>query len=129
MPQLSKGGKWVFGWVIIGEKGEIRIPHDACLEYGFEDGMRVGFTNGSRRSGGFAMGNAHALLNSKIQTRLIAYGIIEKDQMVILPKELGAKPLENYLAVRGSGLALGFIQQGPIFEIAQEYQGIEMFTP
>lgn len=26
MPRLVKGGKWVYGWVVIGPKGEMTIP-------------------------------------------------------------------------------------------------------
>jgi len=29
MPQLVKGGKWVFGWVIVGFQGELTIPPEA----------------------------------------------------------------------------------------------------
>jgi len=28
MPQLVKGRKWVFGWVVVGQQGEVRIPPD-----------------------------------------------------------------------------------------------------
>jgi len=26
MPQLAKGGKWVFGWVVLGQNYELSIP-------------------------------------------------------------------------------------------------------
>jgi hypothetical protein len=51
MPQLVKGGKWVFGWVAVGLKGELMIPPEAWREYGFRIGDEVTFLPGSRSSG------------------------------------------------------------------------------
>ncbi len=56
MPQLEKGGKWVFGWVMVWEQGEILIPPEACVEYGFEPGEALVLTRGSQPSGGFGPG-------------------------------------------------------------------------
>ncbi len=47
---------------------------------------------------------------------------------VILPKTLAIQPGERLLVVRGSGLALGFLQQGPIYEEAQHHPQIEVFA-
>ena len=55
MPQLVKGGKWVYGWVIVGLQGELTIPPEAWHEYGFRTGDEVTFLPGSRRSGGFGL--------------------------------------------------------------------------
>ena len=33
MPQMSKGGKYIFGWVQIREHGEITFPAQAIEEY------------------------------------------------------------------------------------------------
>jgi hypothetical protein len=65
MPQLVKGGKWVFGWVIVGQRREIQIPPEACAEYGFQTGGRVLLLSGSRRSGGSALGGTRRLLKPK----------------------------------------------------------------
>ena len=35
MQQLVKGGKWVFGWIIVSPGGEVQIPPNAFAEYGF----------------------------------------------------------------------------------------------
>jgi len=98
MPQLTKGGKWVFGWGIVGQEGEIRIPPEAYSECGFQPGEPVIFILGSQRSGGFGV------------------------------KTLAIQPGERLLVVRGSGLALGFLQQGPIYEEAQHHPQIEVFA-
>jgi hypothetical protein len=47
MPQLAKGGKWVFGWVVVGKRRSITIPPDAYREHGFRPGDEVVFLRGS----------------------------------------------------------------------------------
>ena len=47
MPQLSKGGKWIFGWVVVDDTRKIRIPPEAFGEYGFRMGEGVLFTTWS----------------------------------------------------------------------------------
>jgi len=78
MPQLVKGRKWGFGWVVVGQQGEVRIPPETYSEY--------------------------------------------------RPKTLAIQPGERLLAVRGSGLALGFLQQGPMYEEALLHPEIEVFS-
>lgn len=43
MPRLLKGGKWVFGWTVVGPQRELTIPPEAQREYGFRVGSRVLF--------------------------------------------------------------------------------------
>jgi len=66
MPQLVKGGKWVFGWAVVGPGGGIRIPPQAYAEYGFQPGERVLFLHGSQRSGGFGIGRPETLAQAQI---------------------------------------------------------------
>ena len=33
MPQLVKGGKYIFGWSKVGKEGKIKIPPEAYEEY------------------------------------------------------------------------------------------------
>lgn len=127
MPQLVKGGKWVFGWVIVGASREIQIPPDAFTEYGFQSGETVFITHGSQRSGGFGLGRAEKLKNSPLQSRVLGQAIITKDKRVVLPKEVNVKPNERLLAIRGSGKALGFVQQGSIYEEALKHSTLETF--
>ena len=129
MPQLSKGGKWIFGWVVVNENRKIRIPPEAFSEYGFCSGEVVLFTHGSRTSGGFSLGRQTILLkNEKINIRSIAKGILEENMVIYLPPAIDAQPGERLLAVRGSRFALGFIQRGPIYTTALHHTDIEVFT-
>lgn len=131
MPQLVKGGKWIFGWAVVGTDRKIRIPPEAFVEYGFQTGEEVLFLPGSRRSGGFSIGRPESLAQSKIplEKRSIGRGRIEEGGQVVLPSETGAVPGRRLLVGRGSGVALGFIQQGPIFEEALRHGEVLTFTP
>lgn len=55
MPQLNKGGKYVFGISVIRPDLTIHIPPQALLEYGAtRDGKVIIFT-GSKITGGFCI--------------------------------------------------------------------------
>ena len=127
MPQLSKGGKWIFGWVVVGHNREIRIPPEACLEYGFQAQDDVLFTRGSRPSGGFGLGSRQTLAGKPVLPRVFAQGILSGQGRVILPQAVETQPGERLLIGHGSGLALGFLQRGPIHEEALYHPELEFF--
>ena len=117
MPQLAKGGKWVFGWVVINADRHIRIPQDAWSEYGFEAEQEAMFLKGSNTSGGFAIGAAERI--PEILTgRRLGTGRFRSDRIIQIPPDIDVEPWQKLLAVRGSGHALGFLTRGPIFELA-----------
>jgi bifunctional DNA-binding transcriptional regulator/antitoxin component of YhaV-PrlF toxin-antitoxin module len=117
MPQLEKGGKWVFGWVVVQPGKKITVPSEAYREYGFQAGEEIVFTRGSRRSGGFGIGRA-AKFPTLLRQRTLALGRMGKKGQVVLPLEVELQVGDRLLAVRGSGYALGFLAQGSICEKA-----------
>lgn len=127
MPQLAKGGKWVFGWVTVGPQREVVIPADAFAEYGFRVGEPVRFLRGSRRSGGFSVGRLERLAMAKIDlsSRVFGQGTVGSGGKVQVPEGVGVEPGTRLLVVRGSGLALGFLQRGPIYEEALSHPELE----
>jgi hypothetical protein len=127
MPQLVKGGKWVFGWCIVGPESETQIPPEAYAEYGFQSGERVVIIRGSQRSGGVSIGHQENIKNSPVKLRFIGEATIDVLGQITLPTEANIQPGERLLAVRGSNLALGFVQGGPIFEEALKHPEIETF--
>lgn len=130
MPQLVKGGKWVFGWTVVGPAGQVRIPPEAYSEYGFQSGEPIVFVRGSRTSGGLGVSRQEKLAKSRLaQTnRLLGEGRIDEKGQVIFPPESGVQPGERLLVVRGSGMALGFIQRGRIYEEALNHLELETFS-
>lgn len=129
MSQLAKGGKWVFGWSIVGPGREIQIPPEAYHEYGFQPGEEVFLAPGSQRSGGFGIGRQEKLTASILQSRFIGQFNIGAGGQVALPSAAGVHPGDRLLVVRGSGLALGFVQRGPIYAEAMGHPELEVFLP
>jgi len=131
MPQLVKGGKWVFGWVIVGLQGELAIPPAAWVEYGFQAGEEAIFLSGSRTSGGFGLSTSRLLAQAAglLQTRALARGSIGQRGQIVIPATVGIWPGDRLLVVRGSGRALGFLARGPIYDEALKHPELEIFRP
>jgi hypothetical protein len=132
MPRLVKGAKWTYGWVVIGPKGEIAIPPEAWREFGFQPGEEAVFTLGSRRSGGFAVSTL--ALMAEVREKMVGAELRELgrgqfgDGWVTVPPEVGVKPGDRLLAVRGSRYGLGFVARGPIYEEALRHSALEVFV-
>jgi hypothetical protein len=126
MPQLAKRGKWVFGWVTVGGRRTITMPPEAYREYGFRASEEVFFLRGSRRSGGFSIGRAEKI-PALFEKRILARGRVARGGRVNLPPATGTRLGDRLLVVRGSGLALGLVAQGPIYEEALKHPELEVF--
>ena len=150
MPQLVKGGKYVFGWSKVGTNGKIMIPNEAVEEYRlmkYETGILI---PGSKTSGGFGLSALDSLKQSplgdliKEHTRALSEGNmievkgkiysrvkIHRDGSITVPVEIlekyGIKPGDHILSVRGSNFALGFIVRGPIIDEARKHPDIREF--
>ena len=125
MPRLVKGAKWTYGWAIVSTEHTITIPPEAWREYGFRAGNEALFAPGSRRSGGFALSTPALMAqgaqrHGRAMLRILCRGEFGEGQ-VVLPAEIGAKPGDRLLAVRGSRYGLGFVAQGPIYEEALKH--------
>jgi len=127
MPQLEKGGKWVFGWVVVRPGIKITVPPEAYREYGFQVGEEILFTRGSQRSSGFGIGRADKVL-ALLKKRVLARGRMGRKGQVALPPEVSVRVGDRLLAVLGSGLALGFLAQGPIYEAALKHPELEVLV-
>lgn len=132
MPQLVKGAKWCFGWVVVTPMLRLTIPPEAWDEYRFQPGDDALFFPGSRTSGGYGLSTPHLVsefsnnLTGEFSDRSIARGRFGNG-VVQLPPELSLKPGERLLAVRGSGLALGLLTKGLIFAEACKHPDLEIF--
>ncbi len=128
MPQLVKGGKWVFGWTIVGKNSELAVPLTAFVEYGFQPRETVFILRGSRSSGGFSIGRSEKLDGSPLHCRIIGQSTIDDDGRLKLPAVVSILQGESLLVVRGSGLALGFLRHGLVYEEALLHPEIEVFS-
>ncbi len=155
MPQIVKGGKYIFGLSIIRKNGEIRIPDEALLEYGLVTNERVILISGSKTSGGFGVIRKENLEQSKLKIvliqnpklasfqidegsiikfkeRLFSWVPFHKNGLIVLPRatlqafEINAG--DHLFAARGSGLAIAMIIKGPIIEEAKKHPEIRVFS-
>ena len=131
VPQLVKGGKWLFGWVIVGGQGELTIPPEARGEYGFQSGEEAVFVPGSRSSGGFGLSTPRLLarMSGPLPVRILARGRIGEHGQTVVPPALRMRSGARLLAVRGSGRALGFVARGSIYDEALLHPELEVLRP
>lgn len=143
MPQLAKGGKFVYGWSRVGKRGEIAVLPAAAAEYRLRPGETVVLVPGSRTSGGFGLARTEALRRSRLaavlqdeagapaapgKTRSCFRTVLDEKGLSVPAAVLarfGVRPGSRLLLVRGSGLALGFIVRGPLVEEAARHPRLE----
>jgi hypothetical protein len=148
MPQLEKGGKYVFGWSAVGEDGSVPLPEEARAEYGLAPGERLVLTSGSRTSGGFNVGKLTKLARSPLRAvlddhpelgspdgsespiaawkarrccclSLGANGRIAPSEAALAT--FGVRPGDRLLCIRGSNLAFVLVVRGPLVELAKRH--------
>ena len=154
MPQIVKGGKYVFGWSIVGKNGEIKIPGEAVEEYNFKPKNKVFIITGSKTSGGFSIVKVDKLRKSPLsivlekypelsnfelskddtisyRNRIYIWSEFSSNGSIILPiktlKLFGIKPGDHVLSIRGSNLGLGIAIKGPIINEAKKHGEIKIF--
>jgi hypothetical protein len=130
MHQMNKGGKWVFGWCVVGSTSKITIPPAAYAEYGFRHDEPVVFLRGSRRSGGFSFGQLEKLAEpaTLLLRCSIGQGAVQGNGQIAVPPGAHIQPGERLLSVRGSGYAVLFCTGGPIYEEVLKRSDIETFS-
>ena len=153
MPQLVKGGKYVYGWSEVYPEGKIVIPPEAYEDYGFQTGENIILIPGSRTSGGFSLTSSRLLEGSPLSAFLkeipqLSEFIVGEGTLIKHNKRVYSwlrmhnghiiaplPTLESYkvgagsllLSVRGSSLTLGFLTKGPLYELAHKHQNIAVF--
>ena len=145
MPQLVKGGKYIFGWSHVSDCGKICIPEEAQIEYNFQPSDKIIIISGSRASKGFAITKIDLIKKSQIfngisvHKELINFqdlqnGYIQDRNRIYTWSEvdthgyfnINEKSLKQYyvdlndnlLVGRGSGFTLSFIKTGSIVKEA-----------
>ncbi len=155
MPQVTKGGKYIFGWSKIGDDLGIRFPQTAIDEYSMTSEGRVFLISGSKKTGGFIVSRKGLLYNSKIgnilrgmpslcdyntnegefvkyKGRLYCWcGITGAGKLMLkngMMKTLGMKVGNKLLCIRGSNIAFCMGLKGELIERAMDYKGeIDLF--
>lgn len=150
MPQMNKGGKFIFGMSEIKENGVVQIPTQAISEYRIADEGKVYLFTGSKITGGFCVTRKGLLLPSKLghiltetpelmnytseQGEFIQYkgrsycwvNISDEGQIVLtekMMKFLNIRPTMRLLSIRSSDIAFTMGAKGPLLEKADNYEG------
>ena len=97
MPQMNKGGKFIFGKSLIRTDGTLRIPPQAMEEYHIADEGKVYLFTGSKITGGFCVTRKSLLHPSKL-------GHILDDTPPLLDYSAGSGEFIKY---KGAFLLLG----------------------
>ena len=156
MPQLNKGGKYVFGWSVIGAEGTIHFPTMALSEYNLTCEPEIIIFTGSKITGGFCVTNQRMLSSSKLKHiiddlpgltgehssdagqfisykgRSYAWLPLSKEGTIQLPKQtlkfLNLKAGDRLMSIRSSDIAFTMGAKGPLIEKGMNYPGqIEVF--
>ncbi len=150
MPQMHKGGKYIFGRSVIGEDGAVRLPPQAVSEYQMAAEGKVYLFTGSRSTGGFCVTRKGLLAPSKIgrilaenpdllgytlergafipyKGRFYCWTDISADGRILLSQEmmdfLKVSPGDALLSIRSSDIAFTMGAKGPLLEKARNYGG------
>ena len=156
MPQLVKGGKYVFGWSKIQPDGSIQIPEEAVWEYNYSSGEKVIIMSGSKTSGGFIIARKSVmeqtilseilvknpdLADYKIEKgktirfgkRHLCWTEINGKGVISLPPETlekyGVQTGDRLLSGRGSYAGVAMIARGPIVDEALNHPELSVFAP
>lgn len=146
MPQLNKGGKFVFGLSELHGDLSVVIPPQAFKEYHVEEDDSLIIFTGSKSSGGFCVTSERMLGQSELskilaeepslrnpESEWMAYkgrkyrAVKRNGSMVLLTEEdlrtLGITIGDILMCVRSSDIAFTFMHHGPLMERSKNYQG------
>lgn len=150
MPQLNKGGKFVFGLSFIHDDFTIQFPTQALKEYRVLNDDKIIIFTGSKSTGGFCVTTYPLLSASKLshilhecpqlekqsipQGTLVTYkgrkyawlALKENGSVQFTPKlfeQLNLSAGNELLCIRSSDIAFTMGAKGPLLEKAHNYNG------
>lgn len=150
MPQLNKGGKFVFGFSLIHDDLTVQVPTQTLEEYRVLNDDKVIIFTGSKITGGFCVTTYPLLSASKLshilhecpqlekrtvpQGTLIQYkgrkyawlSLKENGSIQLTPqllKQLNLDVGNELLCIRSSNIAFTMGAKGPLLDKAHNFQG------
>lgn len=153
MPQLAKGGKFVYGWSPISPNGQVNLPPQVVQEYQLPSNGKLILMSSSKISGGFCVTSKAMLEHSQLSVilkdnpPLARYTLPEgktikykgrqycwvtmKDKSLWLSEETmrtyDVKSSDRLLSIRSSNIAFALIVKGPIISEAKKHSELETF--
>ena len=150
MPQMNKGGKFIFGESMIRPDGRVQLPPQAVDEYCIASEGKVYLFTGSKITGGFCVTRQGLLLPSKLghiltetpsllyyevsagtflpyKGRSYCWTAISAAGEITLTEEMMAflhlEPEMRLLSIRSSDIAFTMGAKGPLLEKAAQFDG------
>ena len=150
MPQMNKGGKFIFGASVIRPDGRVQLPPQAVDEYRIASEGKVYLFTGSKMTGGFCVTRQGLLLPSKLghiltgtpallnyeipagaflpyKGRAYCWAAISASGEIALSEEmlsfLHLEPDMRLLCIRSSDIAFTMGAKGPLLEKAAHFDG------
>ena len=150
MPQMNKGGKFVFGKSLVRDDLTVNIPEQAISEYDITSEKKVYLISGSKKTGGFIVTRKGLLYSSKIgnilkdnpdlcnysleegkfikyKGRLYCWIAISDSGAIQLTEDLmnilDISIGARLLAIRSSDIAFSMGAKGPLLEKAESFDG------
>ncbi len=122
MPQMNKGGKFIFGKSLIRDDLTIHLPTQALTEYNATAERKVYLFTGSKVTGGFCVTRKGLLEPSKLGHILTDNpALIQLNQQIL--DFLNLKIGMELLSIRSSDIAFTMGATGPLLERADNYEG------
>lgn len=148
MPQMNKGGKFIFGACEIHADGTVQFPAQAMEEYNITEEGKVYLFTGSKSTGGFCVTRKGLLQPSKLghileampqllhytakpgaffkyKGRAYCWTEVSKTGQIRLEEEmmafLSVKPGTRLLSIRSSDIAFTMGAKGPLLEKAERF--------
>lgn len=149
MPQMNKGGKFIFGESVIRPDGRVQLPPQAVDEYRIASEGKAYLFTGSKITGGFCVTRQGLLLPSKLghiltdtpsllyevpdgtfvpyKGRAYCWTAISASGEITLTEEMMVfphlKPEMRLLSIRSSDIAFTMGTKGPLLEKAAHFDG------
>lgn len=150
MPQMNKGGKFIFGKSRIRPDGTVQIPPQAMEEYHIAEEGKVYLFTGSKITGGFCVTRKGLLHPSKLghilddtpalldysagagefikyKGRSYCWVEISQEGQILLTEKmmdfLNVSPGMELLSIRSSDIAFTMGAKGPLLKKAENYDG------
>lgn len=150
MPQMNRGGKYIYGISVVHLDGGVQFPTQAVQEYRIADEGKIYLFTGSKSTGGFCVTRQGLLLSSKLghiltetpellhyeapmgtflpyKGRFYCWTVISESGEIRLTEEmmkfLYLKPQMQLLSIRSSDIAFTMGAKGPLWERAKHFDG------
>lgn len=153
MSMISRIGKFVYAWSVIGPDGSLQLPEQALQEYRLVPGPVI-LMSGRNTTGGFNVVCKDLVPNSPLASifanlpqltsfsieegsvltfkeRLFCWTRIMNDGTIRVPlptlKLFGLEPGDKLLSLRNSHLSFSCLSQGPYVDRAVSAYGIKVY--